>query len=90
LGDGLWQLDIRQVSLNGCKKLDMASTVNLIVLHFKNIEVLDIGDTDISVLPEGLGECAALQTIRVPSHFKGDNFPHDLRLKLEAQGCEIL
>ena len=39
--------------MNGCKKLDMASTVNLIVLHFKNMEALDIGDTDISVLPEG-------------------------------------
>ena len=50
---GLWQLDIRRLSLNGCKKLDMASTVNLIVLHFKNIEALDIGWTDISVLPEG-------------------------------------
>ena len=50
---GLWQLDIKQLNLFGCKKLDTASTVDLIVLHFKNIEALDIGDTDISVLPEG-------------------------------------
>ena len=40
--------------------------------------------------PEGIGECAALQELIVPSHLEGGNFPHALRLKLEAQGCEII
>ena len=49
---GLWQLDIKQLSLFGCKKLDMASTVDLIVLHFKNIEVLGIGGTKKATNPQ--------------------------------------
>ena len=50
---GLWQLDIKDLNLYGCEKLFANCTVDRIVLHFKNIEALDIGDTDISVLPEG-------------------------------------
>jgi len=72
---GLWQLDIKTLSLHGCKKLDMASTVDLIVLHFKNIEQLYIGDTDIPVLTEGVGNCTALQTLDCSRCFKLESLP---------------
>ena len=50
---GLWQLDIKDLNLHGCKKLDMDSTLERIALNFKNIEKLIITQTNVTVLPEG-------------------------------------
>ena len=50
---GFWQLDIKDLSLRCCKKLDMDSTLERIALNFKNIEKLNIASTNVTVLPEG-------------------------------------
>ncbi len=50
---GLWQLDIKQLNLAYCKKLDMNSTVEKIAFNFKNIETLQIARTNVTVLTEG-------------------------------------
>ena len=50
---GLWQLDIKGLNLSSCKQLDMDSTVERIALNFKNIESLDIRNTNVTVLTEG-------------------------------------
>merc|ERR1712224_453892 len=63
LPDGFWQLDIKDLNLCGCEKLNMASTVDMIILHFKNMEKFSIGATDISRLPEGIGGCRALKEL---------------------------
>ena len=61
---GFWQLDIKDLNLYACKKLDMASTVDMIILHFKNMEKLDIGNTNISMIPEGLSNMLLSECFR--------------------------
>jgi len=53
LPEGLWQLDIKDLDLYFCEKLDMDSTLEMIVSNFRNIEKLNIGETNVSVLTEG-------------------------------------
>ena len=53
-------MDIKDLSLAGCEKLNMDSTLEMIALNFKNIERLDIAQTNVTVLTEGyrrLTEC---------------------------------
>ena len=50
---GLWQLDIKDLDLGYCKNLDMDSTLERIALNFKNIETLDISNTNVTVMTEG-------------------------------------
>jgi len=59
---GLWQLDIKELSLQDCRELNMDSTLEMIALNFKNIETLNIAETNVTVLAEGIGGCTALQT----------------------------
>ena len=43
-------MDIKQLDLSGCEKLDMNSTVEKIAFNFKNIETLLIAGTNVTVL----------------------------------------
>merc|ERR1711904_678049 len=63
LPGSLWQLDIKQLDLSYCEKLDMNSTVEQIAFNFKNIEALGIAGTNVTVLTEGVGNCTALQAL---------------------------
>ena len=46
-------MDIKDLSLAGCEKLNMDSTLEMIALNFKNIERLNIAQTNVTVLTEG-------------------------------------
>ena len=50
---GLWQLDIKDLDLGYCEELNMDSTLEMIALNFKNIETLNIAETNVTVLAEG-------------------------------------
>jgi len=56
-------LDIKDLSLAGCEKLNMDSTLEMIALNFKNIERLSIEGTNVTVLTEGIGGCTVLETL---------------------------
>ena len=46
-------MDIKDLDLSWCEKLDMNSTLEKVAFNFKNIETLKIAGTNVTVLTEG-------------------------------------
>ena len=63
-------MDIKQLDLSYCEKLDMNSTVEQIAFNFKNIEALGIAGTNVTVLTGrrnlALSEFAYRRLLAVP------------------------
>ena len=60
-------MNIKNLCLGFCRELNMDSTLEMIALHFKNLERLDIEGTNVTVLTEGHRNLALTECLLMAS-----------------------
>jgi len=84
----MWQLPLTKLNVGVCKKLDVNATMGMIVQSFPGLTELELSGLEMRTLPEGIGNCAALQTLILYGCKQLQSLPEGLKV-LKARGCKI-
>jgi len=61
--ESVWQLPLTKFDVGQCTKLDVNATMGMIVQSFPGLTELGLAGLKMEALPEGIGQCTALQTL---------------------------